>query len=62
MEEVPIEKAQRYAKTVFENLIPFALMNSTTPEKQVALEEISTLRVKLDAQFDIICPNWEAVD
>lgn len=59
--EVPIENAQRLAKTAFKALMPFQLMHSTTPEKQLALDRLSDKAQDLEEEFDIICPDWENV-
>lgn len=57
--EVPLENAQKLAKTAFKALMPFQLMHSTTPEKQLALDRLNDKSRSLEEEFNIICPDWE---
>ena len=51
--------AKEKALALFKALAWFAMLKSTDPEKQKALDRLQELRIEVQNILDVLAPGWE---
>ena len=56
---VDVGELREHARAAFKALVHFAILKSTDPEKQRAIDELQVLRCQVQEKLDVIVPGWE---